>query len=82
VARLAHCGQVAPSRRSATEIGVRPSVVEPTRTSAALAVDAECCPRQSLESLLRNRLAAVRADAVRVVLDALQRGLDLGEDVL
>src|SRR2546422_664473 len=33
--RLSHCGQLAPSCRSAAEIGVRPSVVEPTRMSAA-----------------------------------------------
>src|SRR3989442_1455829 len=33
--RLNHCGQLAPSCRSAAEIGVRPSVVEPTRMSAA-----------------------------------------------
>ena len=94
--RLSHCGQLAPSRRSATEIGVRPSVVDPTRMSVgrattaarstplpvARAVDAQRRPGQRLEALLGDLLAAVRADPVGAVLDALQRGLDLPEDVL
>src|SRR5207247_6724319 len=118
--RLTHWCNVAPSWREADEIGVRPSVVEPTRTSGmrrcsvgpvfvalaaetsrsaislfgeawtrsvstfplSLAVDAERRVRQGFEALHRNRLAAVRADAVGAVLDPLQCRIDLGEHVL
>src|SRR5438132_431409 len=122
-ARPTHCVQRAPGGLSATEVGVRPSVAEPTRTSArragpvsstrslaalagspagiigrnygdtrtrsvsptlalSLAVDAERRPGPRLEPLDGNWLSTVRADAVRTVVDALQRSLDLSQDVL
>src|SRR6185437_11908028 len=46
-----------------------------------LAVDAERSPGIRLEALDRDLAAAVRARAVRPVLDPLQRGVDLGDDL-
>src|SRR5205085_3154716 len=71
---------------------MRPSQSRPEPRAAAearsaslgfsLAVDAERSPGICLQPLLRDLTSSVDARAVRPVLDALQRGVDLGDDLL
>jgi hypothetical protein len=72
---------------------VRPSVVEPTRTSGAggrsvndapARAGSRCraSPTGAPRGAPRESARRVGADAVRAVLDALQRRVDVGEDVL
>src|SRR5215469_8230078 len=48
---------------------------------ALLRFDRECGDRAGFEALQRDRLARLLAIAVGVVLDALQRGVDLGDQL-
>src|SRR5579885_380794 len=90
----AHCHAPAPSGRSATDTGARPSVDEPTRTSfihvpgvrsragLPLVVDAEARPRDGPQALGRDRLAAHLARPVRAVVDLPERVVDVAERLL
>src|SRR5919204_578352 len=73
-----------PTRTSGRRSGALMRLPPHARRSSrpASAVDAERRPRPRLEPRLGDRPAAVRADAVRAVLDSLQRGLDVEEDLL
>src|SRR6266540_2624475 len=70
-----------PSRRGCRAAPARRSARSPP-LDLALAVDAECRPRTSLETLLGDLAAAARAEAERAVVDSLQRVLDLLEHLL
>src|SRR2546421_2406020 len=75
----------ASDRRCSSRRGCRPTAtggVRSTTLPVALAADAERCPRQRFETLLRDLAAAVRARAVRSVFDSLQRRVDLAEEML